>query len=575
MRQVLLEADELIGHNIILWDIPHIERLLKIKIEGRLIDTLALSWYLYPNRNRHGLEYWGVELGIEKPVIEDWENQSIADYIFRCESDVEINKRLWNKQNNYLYKLYDDPSVKERLIRYLSFKLSCVELQEKSRWKLNVKLAEEHLKELEEKKEPIIEGLKGVMPMVPTTTTIKVPQSIYLANGEIGVRGKKWLDIQANCVITESNEETLTYIKGYEEPNPNSHIQVKEWLFSLGWKPISFKYEVNKDTGEKREIPQVKVDSELCISVEDLIEKQPQVEFLRNLTVISHRINLLKGFLRDQKNGYLVATIGGLTNTLRFKHSQIVNLPGVHRDYGKYVRGVLIAENGYELCGSDMASLEDRTKQHYMWEYDPEYVKEMQVEDFDPHLSLAEFAGALTPEQVQAHKDKKEDYSVVRHLYKTANYACIYGVGAFKLSKTLDITQAEAKAIIKAYWEKNWSVKQVADDQKVRTIGKQMWILNPVSNFWYSLRYEKDKFSTLNQGTGVYCFDTWIKYFLQVRRQLTGQMHDEVILHVKKGNRERCTDMLNTAIRQANNELKLNRELGIDIQYGDSYADIH
>ena len=155
-----------------------------------------------------------------------------------------------------------------------------------------------------------------------------------------------------------------------------------------------------------------------------------------------------------------------------------------------------------------MASLEDRTKQHYMWEYDPEYVKEMQVEDFDPHLSLAEFAGALTPEQVQAHKDKKEDYSVVRHLYKTANYACIYGVGAFKLSKTLDITQAEAKAIIKAYWEKNWSVKQVADDQKVRTIGKQMWILNPVSNFWYSLRYEKDKFSTLNQGTGVYCFDT-------------------------------------------------------------------
>ena len=58
-----------------------------------------------------------------------------------------------------------------------------------------------------------------------------------------------------------------------------------------------------------------------------------------------------------------------------------------------------------------MSSLEDRTKQHYMWKHDPEYVKEMQVEDFDPHLALAEFAGALTPEQVKAHKDGTENHS--------------------------------------------------------------------------------------------------------------------------------------------------------------------
>jgi hypothetical protein len=37
---------------------------------------------------------------------------------------------------------------------------------------------------------------------------------------------------------------------------------------------------------------------------------------------------------------------------------------------------------------------------------------------------------------------------------------------------------------------------------------KTMWLYNPVSKFWYSAIY-KDIFSTLNQGTGVYCFDTW------------------------------------------------------------------
>ena len=50
---------------------------------------------------------------------------------------------------------------------------------------------------------------------------------------------------------------------------------------------------------------------------------------------------------------------------------------------------------------------------------------------------------------------------------------------------------------------------------------------------WYSLRFDKDRFSTLNQGTGAYCFDTWVKYILSKRPQLTGQFHDEVILEIK------------------------------------------
>ena len=56
----LTKDDRIIGHNFIRYDAPTLERLLGIKIKAQLVDTLALSWYLYPERGRHGLEGWGV-----------------------------------------------------------------------------------------------------------------------------------------------------------------------------------------------------------------------------------------------------------------------------------------------------------------------------------------------------------------------------------------------------------------------------------------------------------------------------------------------------------------------------------
>ncbi len=123
------------------------------------------------------------------------------------------------------------------------------------------------------------------------------------------------------------------------------------------------------------------------------------------------------------EEGYVKAEIQGLTNTLRFKHAVCVNLPGIDKPYGELIRGCLTAPEGYELCGADMSSLEDRTKQHYMWKFDKAYVREMMTPDFDPHLDLAVSAGALTREQVAKHKAGVEDHKAARKIYKCANYA--------------------------------------------------------------------------------------------------------------------------------------------------------
>ena len=150
-----------------------------------------------------------------------------------------------------------------------------------------------------------------------------------------------------------------------------------------------------------------------------------------------------------------------------------------------------------------------------------------------------------------------------------------YGAGPPRLALTADISLAKAEQVWKTYWEKNWAIKKVAEKQIVKTISGQMWLYNPISRFWYSLRYEKDRFSTLIQGTAAFVFDEWVRIFRAKRSQLTGQFHDEVVLEIKKGYRDRAEKLLREAIEELNNQLKLNRELGIDIQFGDRYSSIH
>jgi hypothetical protein len=101
--------ETLIGHNVIRYDIPVAERILGIDLSGKLkIDTLALSWYLQPNRSKHGLEDYGVEFGYPKVKVDEdqWAEGNIDLMVERCNRDVEINYKLWQKQSKTLGELY-------------------------------------------------------------------------------------------------------------------------------------------------------------------------------------------------------------------------------------------------------------------------------------------------------------------------------------------------------------------------------------------------------------------------------------------------------------------------------------
>lgn len=578
MRKWLLKQKTLIGHNIIRWDIPQLERVLKIQIKAKLVDTLALSWYLFPNRKLHGLEWWGTEYKLKKLEVLDWSNESLDVYIARCERDVEITKRLWEDESRYLSTLYDtNKPLGLRIIPYLSFKLDCAREQERSKWKVNIEKVEHLLGILEEDKAERVEQLKSVMPMVTKYVPREYPAKPFKKDGTLSVEGAKWQKYISEQGLTNDHRLPILIPHHEDEPNPNSPEQVKAWLFSLGWEPETFK-EVKEKNGGERLIPQIKKldEPELCDSVIRLIDTSPQVAFLEGLSVVNHRLGILKGFKENaDEEGFIKAEIQGLTNTLRFKHTVVVNLPGVDKPYGEEIRGCLEAREGYELLGSDMSGLEDATKRHYMFEYDPEYVKAMSAPGFDPHLDLAVIAGVLKPEQIRDTNTAKKIYKAVRDVYKEVNYSAIYGVGAVKLARTLGIALKEARAILKAYWKRNWSVKKIAEDQRVKQINGQSWLYNPVSQFYYSLRWEKDRFSTLNQGTGVYCFDSWVREIRKVRPQLTAQFHDEICLEVKKGHQNSASALVQDAIDKVNEQLKLNVTLSVDIKFGRTYSEVH
>ena len=113
--EMLADADCIIGHNIIHFDIPCISRIYPWFVSPYLVDTLLLSRLYHPNLldidqkrkwpqmpinlyGRHSLEAYGHRLGCFKGEFgkqTDWKfwSQEMQDY---CEQDVNVSTHLWH-----------------------------------------------------------------------------------------------------------------------------------------------------------------------------------------------------------------------------------------------------------------------------------------------------------------------------------------------------------------------------------------------------------------------------------------------------------------------------------------------
>ena len=594
IKKVILNAKTLIGHNIICFDLVVLEKFLGIKdlskISNRpkhlpeVIDTLGISRYLFfHTRNKHGLESWGETFGVPKPEVDDWENLSLETYIHRCEEDVKINVRLWSLIQTRFIELFGQTNKDQikSCIRYLNFKMWCLKLQQDSGWKVDVKRVEQVLKEYEALKDKKSKIIEQAMPEVKVYKTKKRPKVMFKKDGSLSKNGEAWLTLTQSLGFDIDYDKDIEVFSHTEPPNSGSDKQIKDWLFSLGWKPDKFKESKSKTTGEVRQVPQINKEhgQGLTDSVLALIEENPAIEELDSLGVLNHRIPQLKGLLSYKDSDDLVfAGATAFTNTLRLRHSSpLVNLPKPEKKFGD-IRSCLSSKmSSTYLIGADLSSLEDRIKQHFIWDFDPDYVRSMMRDDFDPHLELAKFAGTVSDEDISLYQ-QTEDKRVkkIRSIYKNGNYACQYGAGVPRLMVTVGCDKDTAQKVYDAYWGLNWSISEISKSQKIKTLkDKTLWLFNPINKMWYPLKKLKDVFSTLVQGSASFIFDVWLGFFLAKRPQLTAQFHDEFIAEVPVDRVKDAEDLIRAACDKLNSLLKLNRELDIDVKFGNNYAEIH
>ena len=119
--EMLADADCIIGHNILHFDIPVIKRIYPWFVAPYMVDTLLCSRLYHPNikqidfarkwptmpmqlYGRHSLESYGHRLGTYKGDFAketDWKNWS-QDMESYMEQDVVVTTKLWDHFQKYL-----------------------------------------------------------------------------------------------------------------------------------------------------------------------------------------------------------------------------------------------------------------------------------------------------------------------------------------------------------------------------------------------------------------------------------------------------------------------------------------
>ena len=227
---------------------------------------------------------------------------------------------------------------------------------------------------------------------------------------------------------------------------------------------------------------------------------------------------------------------GSVTGRLASSDPNLQNIP-TRTEIGRQVRNAFIAAEGNALLAVDYSQIELRIVAHMAGD-------EAMLAAFragqDIHATTAAAVAGIDLGQVT--KDQR------RHA-KAINFGLIYGMSAFGLSNTTDLTLAESENFVKAYFNQFPGVKSYLDETRklaarqgyVETLlGRRRYfpnLQNP-TNFQLRQREEREAVNSPVQGTAADIMKIAMvrlpaaleKAGLSARMLL--QVHDELVLEV-------------------------------------------
>lgn len=513
----LMEADLIVGHNIIKFDIPAIQKLYPwFKPKGMVRDTILLSHLSYPNlkerdfanlnRNpdfpknmigKHSLEAWGHRLGVYKGDFHktsDWSEWSweMQEY---CEQDVRVTYTLWNR---IVSKKYSEQAIQlEHDFQEIIFK------QEQHGFCFDVEAAKRLYVVLCTRRLELESELKQVFSPRILPSKITNPYKSQFTPK----RDNKRLGYQAGATFTKVE---------LAEFNPASRDHIAWWLrLQYGWKPKEY-----------TEDGKPKVDETVLAKLE-----WPEAKVLTEYLMIEKRIGQLaegrQAWLKLEKNGRIhgqLVTNGAVTGRCTHKFPNIAQVPAVGVPYGKECRNLFTVPDGYRLVGCDASGLELRCLAHYMARFDGgAYAKELLEGDIHTANQLA--AGLPTREQA-----------------KKFIYAFLYGAGDEKLGQIIQAGEKEGRILRTRFLKKTPALKLLKDEIALKA--KTKGYLKGIDGRHLHIRSPHSALNTLLQSAGALLVKQATVFLYQELSQhgyvwgrdwaQVAHIHDEIQLQVKE-----------------------------------------
>ena len=490
---LLQNATELIGHNIIGFDLPVLQRLHNFKYTGKVIDTLVLSRLYNPIReNGHSLKTWGYKLSSPKQEQPEFENYSpqMLDY---CIQDVKLNESV------YKYLLEEGKGFSKQSTDLEHKTASIVLEQERNGFYFDSKQAMTLLAQLSQNRADVEDEVQKTFK--PKLVEDKMVLPYVKKNGELSKRGLTDEEY-VNCLNTSNFEPFMR--KKLVEFNLGSRKQIGEYLIEFGWMPERF-----TPTGQPI------VDESTLKKITHIKEAKLIADFLlyqKRIAQVSSWIDELQG---DRVHGRVIPN-GTITGRMTHRGPNMAQVPNLGSPYGKECRACWTVPDGYRLVGIDASGLELRMLAHYM--NDADYIEE--VVNGDIHSTNQELAGLETRDQA-----------------KTFIYALVYGAGDSKIGSIINGDIKKGKALRERFLRNLPALKKLKE--RVQQASNRGF-LKGIDGRRIYVRSQHSALNTLLQGSGAIVMkQAMINLYELIKlntfdAKFVANIHDEWQLEVKE-----------------------------------------
>lgn len=586
----LMEADEIIGHNIIKFDIPAIQKIYPwFQPKGRVTDTLVIVRLIWPDIRerdftlrkqiakhnlavertgkgelrpefpgnligRHGLEAYGYRMGLMKGEyakemkakgLDPWAkwNPLMQEY---CEQDVVVTSALWDKivAQNYSQQAID----LEHQFQHVIFEM------ERTGFCFDVEAGQELYAKLSARRTELDYKLQELYP--PKEVPMRSAWFVHPETGEEWATKKQ---AQEERGAKYAKALTAGRLKTKTVPfNPSSRDHIAERLGETrGWKPKDFTQDGKP-----------KVDEEVLST----LKKWPEVELLLEHFLVEKRIGQLaegnQAWLKLETNGRIhgsVITNGAVTGRCTHNSPNVAQVPKVGSPYGKECRSLFRAPAGWKLVGCDFSGLELRCLAHFMALYDGgEYAKLLLEGDIHTANQLA--AGLPTRDNA-----------------KTFIYGFLYGAGDAKIGQIVGKGAKRGRELKTQFLDKTPALKKLRE-MVLRKVERRGHLIG-LDGRKLHIRSPHSALNTLLQSAGallskqgtVLLYETLKANGWEYGRDwaLCAHIHDEVQLICPPERAEELGAACVEAFRAAGRFFNFQCPIDAEFKIGDTWADTH